>query len=193
MYFLLASLLVRLNNFSFVYWYLYFFWEKPPKSCPQIWHLSVLQLDKINKIISVSLFALFRFGNILKYFDSNIHISLKHQQFLPNRLCRVFVFCSSMLGLIRFPCRIFFCSHSMWLWSQPALWILFWLPSDASQTLSGATDHTSTCLPDIFIWMSHRNLKISMSQSSSSSLTFTKPAPSSVSPPPSAYPPRYLS
>lgn len=103
MYFLLTSLLVRLNNFSFVYWY--FFWEKPEKSCLEIRHLSLLQLDKINKTISVCLFALFRFGNSVKYFDSNIHISLKHQQFLPNLLYTVFVFCLSVLGLIRFPCR----------------------------------------------------------------------------------------
>lgn len=60
--FLLASPLVMLNNFPFVYWY--FIRKNPQKSCLQIWHLFILHLDKINKIFSVSLFALFQFGKM---------------------------------------------------------------------------------------------------------------------------------
>ena len=73
----LISISIRSKSFSCVYWYLYFFRKKSQKSYLQIWHLSALHWDKIKKKWSQCLYLHYSNLEKCKYFDSNVHISLR--------------------------------------------------------------------------------------------------------------------
>lgn len=73
----LISISIRLESFSCIYWYLYFFKKKSQKSYLQIWHLSALHWDKIKKKLSQCLDLHYSNLEKCKYFDSNVHISLR--------------------------------------------------------------------------------------------------------------------
>lgn len=93
--------------------------------------------------------------------------------------------------------KVLFSSHSMVVVVvSTSLTDLFPLHSDASQTLSGATDHISSCLQTSSYRCPTEISKSACPKPSSSSFTFPKPASPPVSPPLSAqccYPPKYSS